>query len=254
MDRGKFEQKKEKEITLEDVKRYFEEEKEFYKSVVTGEKHSLDIGLREWAGQRYKELVGFKDEKGREIPGIIKKLEDKNYEECLVYLEIILSGGSAAQGNTNTLDLINHREYGPDFPKERKKDIESKEYQERKNYLRELADVLTSEVYGSELEEKPLMKSNEILNILELVARRTSKELPQLQKELRAGNYKEILEFLDNRISKKCLQELHRLNLEQRSGEKDKILVKREIKSHQEKLFKWRRCRRFFLNLQKEKK
>jgi len=30
MDRGKFEQKKEKEITLEDVEEYFEKEKDFY--------------------------------------------------------------------------------------------------------------------------------------------------------------------------------------------------------------------------------
>lgn len=235
---------KEKEPTLEDVREYFKNEKDHY----LNRARLIDRTLRLKAAGRLKEIAGYEkyehegDKEAKKIPGLLEKFEEGEYEGCLYYIEKVLGGGSAEQGGTNTLDLVNHKEYGTHSPADRDKDMETPEYQGRKNYLRKLADVLPDEIYEkrkTELDEN--LSQQEKLEVLEHIVNRTGKDMSQIKKEFEQGNYREIFEFLDERIYKGILKKL--------GPEEDKG----SIETHREELFTLRRYRRYFLNLEKEK-
>lgn len=248
---------REKEPTLEDVKEYFKNEKKACSE--EGRKGINDRMLRIEMAKRLKKIEGhkeYKKVKGKEvteeIPGLIDKIETGNYEGCLYYIEEILGGDGKEQAK-NGFDLINHKEYGPDISGDRNKDIESKKYQAKKNYLRELADVLTGEIYPKR--ESELNKSLTVKEKLELfnhAANQTGKSLFQIEKAAEKGDCRSILEFLDERIYKRCLREINGLNKELMEEPKEKGLIKNEIKGHQAELFGLRRYRRHILDLHKK--
>ncbi len=223
----------EKEITPEDIKEYFDQELDFHEDLIHKTK---DIGLKDGVGDRRERLIDY-----------IEKFENKDYKECLAYIEEVLGAGSAASGNTYLVDLVNHRRYGLDIHRDRDKDIEEKEYQAKKNQLRKFADILAGDAHKEELEEKPSLKTRELLGVLESIASRTDQTLSQVEKEIggddREKALRETLEYLDDKV----YGELSQI---ERAEKKD---IEQKIQLHQEKLLKWRRYRRFFLNLQEKK-
>lgn len=218
----------EKESTLEDVKEYFDQELDFHENLIHKTK---DIGLKKGVSDRRKRLIDY-----------IEKFKNKDYEECLAYMEEILGGGSAAMGNTHMLDLVSRKEYGPDIHRDRNEDIESKEYQEKKNQLRKFTDILAGEVHKEELEEKPSLKTRELLGVFERITDRARKDLLHGEGD-REKALREVLEFLDNKV----YDELSQIKRAKKKEEEQ------EIQPHQEELLKWRRYRRYFLNLQEKK-
>lgn len=234
---------REKESTLEDVGEYFENEKDHY----LNRARLIDRVLHLRAAERLRRITGHEkiqqdmrgEEKSRErMPGLLENFGKEKYEDCLAYIEEILGDGGAEQGGTNTLDLINHKEYGTHSPVDRNKDMESQEYQREKNYLRKLTDVLTGEIYKerkTELDE-PLSLQEIENKVLVCITAKTGKNLLQVEEGLGGGNFREIFESLDGKIHNA-----------------QKKLEKTSEKADEEKLFSLRRYRRYFLNLQKER-
>ncbi len=233
---------KEKELTLENVKEYFENEAKAY-SEKSREKIT-DSLLHFKLIERWKEVNGYEKcetikgkEKKEKIPGLLDKFEQGDYEPCSCYIEEILGGGGAEQ-ETNSYDLINHKEYGSHTFKNREDDIKSPEYQQQKDRLRKLADFLAGELHKkrkAELNEN--LSPNEILNVLEHIANQSGKNLEDVSRELEKGNYKKILEYLDRQIYQQLLI---------RKNDTEK---KPRKKLRDERMFELRRKRRYFLNL-----
>jgi len=248
MDRGKFEQKKEKEITLEDVEEYFEKEKDFYSE--KGRKKIKDSVLKLKLAERWRKIAGYEKEENKKtirIEGLLDRLEknkERAYEGCLAYIEEILgSKDSVLVGGKNMLDLINYEEYGPEISRERSKDIESKDYQSRKNYLRKLADILTGEVYKKREFQlnKPLLEKD-LINLAGHVADVAQITLLEAEQEFKKGKCRRVLEFLDKRIYQQCLKKLS-----EEGKRKKEAGIKASMKAHREELFRLRRYRRYFL-------
>ena len=210
---------KEKEPTLEDIKEHFEGDAEIYESLT--EKFT-DASLKDRVGDRLKILIGHRDKKDKRVPGLIEKFGNKNYEDCLKYIEEVLGSGSAEVGNTDIFDLVNYKEYGPHIYGDRNKDIQSKEYQEKKNQLRKLADALTGEIYKDrKIELDEILSEREQKEVAGHITDRIEKDSPLMIVEFKKDDYKKILDFLD------------------------KIIHQDHLKK--EGVLKWRRYRRFFL-------
>lgn len=238
----------EKELTLEDIKEYFKKEEEIYSE--EGRKKIKDSVLRLKLAERWKEIAGYEkveDKKTIRVEGLLGRLEEdkeRAYEGCLVYIEETLgSKDSALVGGKNILDLINYEEYGPGINRKRSKDIETKEYQGRKKYLRKLADVLTGEIYNKrEAELNIPLSEKESRTLAGRVADVAEITLSEAGQEFQKGERRKILELIDRRIYQQCLKELSEEN-----KHKKEIGVKESMKSHREELFNLRRYRRYFL-------
>jgi len=231
---------KEKEPTLENIKEYFQNEAEACSK--KNREHLIDPLLHLKLAERWREINGYKKhesggKKEKLVPGLMDKLEKRDYEPCLCYIEEILGNGGAEQ-ETSTYDLINHKEYDSQTFKNREKDINQSEYQQRKNYLRKLADSLTGDLYKkrkSELNEN--LSPQNILSVLERVANRFEGKTSQLNKEFKQGDYRKVLEVLDRKIYQQSLRS--KRNSEQ----------KLKKKTQDERLCELHKQRRYFLNL-----
>ncbi len=233
---------REKELTPENVRKYFKNEAEAYSE--KSRKHVTDSLLRFKLTERWKQISGYeryepkkRKQKKEDVPGLMDKFEKGDYEPCLHYVEEIL-GGKGAEQETNTYDLINHKEYDSHTFGKREEDINSPGYQQKKEHLRNLADFLAGELYKkrkSELNKN--LSPEEVLNTLEHLANQSGENIDKLTKELEKGDYKKILECLDRQIHQQFL--IKKNNPEQESGKK----------IWQEKIFELRKKRRHFLNL-----
>lgn len=237
---------KKEELTLESVREYFEDEKNKIYSE-EGRKKIKESTLKLKLAERWKEIAGYEKvegEKKKKIPGLLEKFERKDYEDCLEYIEKVLSmEKSILCGNTHILDLVNHKEYGEGVPGDRNIDIETEGHQKEKNRLRKFADVLTGEIYKKKKKEllNKALSGEELDEIFYHIESETGtkKNLPQIKDEYkRRENCRELLEVSDEQTYRAGLG-LERLEKEKASREK--------IKEKKEELFKWRRYRHFFL-------
>lgn len=233
---------KEKEITLEDVKEYFQGEFNFYSEEYKKARRSQSVKLEElYLDQQREVLKAIQDLRE-------EKLKRENYERGLVYIEKILGLPSVGvEGRQNRFNLINHKVYGTDrLESEREdRDCAKKEYNQRKNYLRRLAVILSTEFY-KDRKLKPV-SMDEVFRerFFENIAVHFGKDIEAIRKEvIGKKNYEEVFEYIDEKIR----------GIDNEIEGLDKKQDKSRLSVRQEDLEKFRRYREFFVKQATEEK
>lgn len=188
----------EKELTLEDVEKYFKDELNFYSSKAGFEKEKrLPAGVRELYNQR---LVLAQD--------AWNGFENKDYSsKPLEYIELILGENLAPTRKYNAkLDLITRKVYTKKQEKERNQEVEGKESLDRKIYLRKLAEKLAIVAYPQK--EVGHIDVTKIMDLIKLGKDFCKQEHRDAEKCHQKGDYEDVLCYIDHKIAK-FLKEKH---------------------------------------------
>lgn len=238
-------EKKEKELTLEDVREYFQAELDFYSKEY--KKTEKNIRLEE---------VYLNQE--REIMEAIKDLgtEKRKYEKGLIYIEKTLGLPAIdAEGHQTRFNRVNHEAYGTNREESEKeeRDLNKKEYKQQKNYLRRLAEILSEAFYkdiykGKYEKEIKKVSTKEIVEIFNHIqSTYGDARLDEIKQKInQEADFEDILSFIDFRI----YREIHDIEkIREAEGEK---AIKKERKGLLKDLENWRGYRKFFLKKQTE--